>query len=187
MILLDHVVRCLQDRTCTRRGKIPEVLSLTTARCEAAEPSSVITLGAPCCFIALEKNRLAAANSAVSHCWLLEACSRACASHLRPAVLVACLSVRDVHCRNVDVCECHGVAISAHHSAYCCLYRDVSLVHHVQCYASQTWKVLSCVWTTKDFACDASTLGRGDHSWADLFALAHAETLFLWDKRPNDW
>ena len=32
---------------------------------------------------------------------------------------------------------------------------------------------------TKDFACDASTLGRGDHSWADLFALAHAETLFL--------
>ena len=28
--------RYLQDRTCTRRGKIPEVLSLTTVRCEAA-------------------------------------------------------------------------------------------------------------------------------------------------------
>src|SRR4029077_16046729 len=126
-------------------------------------------------------------DSAVSHCWLLEACDRARAGHLRPAILVACFSARDVHCRNVDVCECYWDAVSAHHSAYCCLYRDVSLVHHVQCYASQTWKVLSCVWTTKDFACDASTLERGDHSWADLFALAHAETQFLWEKRPNDW
>ena len=28
VILLDHIVQNLQDRTCTRRGKIPEVLSL---------------------------------------------------------------------------------------------------------------------------------------------------------------
>ena len=41
-----------------RRGKIPEVLSLSTARCEAAYPSKVITLGAPCCLAAREKNRL---------------------------------------------------------------------------------------------------------------------------------
>jgi hypothetical protein len=32
---------------------------LSTARCEAAYPSRVITLGAPCCLTAREKNRRA--------------------------------------------------------------------------------------------------------------------------------
>src|SRR5271165_6776442 len=66
-------------------------------------------------------------DSAVSYCWLLEACGRARAGHLRPAILVACFSVRDVHCGNVYFCECHWDAVSADHSAYCCLHRDVSL------------------------------------------------------------
>jgi transposase-like protein len=35
-IKVKGLFRYLQDRTGTRRGKIPEVLSLTTARCEAA-------------------------------------------------------------------------------------------------------------------------------------------------------
>jgi hypothetical protein len=99
-------------------------------------------------------------DSTFSHCWVLETCCRARAGHLRPAVLVACFSVGDVHCRNVSVCECHWDAVSADHDAYCCLYRDVSLAHHVQCYAFQTWKLLSSVWTAKDFARDASTLAK---------------------------
>src|SRR5271165_4638967 len=36
--------------------------SLSTARCEAAYPSRAITLGAPCCLTAREKNRLASEN-----------------------------------------------------------------------------------------------------------------------------
>jgi hypothetical protein len=36
--------------------------SLSTARCEAAYPSRVITFGAPCCLTAREKNRLASEN-----------------------------------------------------------------------------------------------------------------------------
>jgi hypothetical protein len=32
-------------------------------------------------------------DSAVSHCWILEACGRARAGHLLPALLVACFSV----------------------------------------------------------------------------------------------
>jgi hypothetical protein len=35
-LLYPAMILYLQDRTCTRRGKIPEVLSLSTARCEAA-------------------------------------------------------------------------------------------------------------------------------------------------------
>jgi hypothetical protein len=41
--------------------------------------------------------------------------------------------VRDVHCLDVGVCECHWDAVSADHPTYFCLYRDVSLIHHVQC------------------------------------------------------
>ena len=41
--------------------------------------------------------------------------------------------VRDVHCLDVGVCECHWDAVSADHPTYFCLYRDVSQIHHVQC------------------------------------------------------
>ena len=34
------------------------------------------------------------------------------------------------------------------------------VAHHVRCYAFQTWKLLSSVWTAKDFARDASTLAK---------------------------
>jgi hypothetical protein len=103
-------------------------------------------------------------DSTFSHCWVLEACGRARADHLRSAILVACFSFGDVYCCDVYFCECHWNAVSADYSPFCCLRRDVSLVHHVQCYAFQTWKLLSYVWTAKDFARDASTLaklGRG--------------------------
>jgi hypothetical protein len=36
-------------------------------------------------------------------------------------------------CLDVGVCECHWDAVSADHPTYFCLYRDVSLIHHVQC------------------------------------------------------
>jgi hypothetical protein len=39
----------LEDRTRTRRGNLPAAFCLSTARCEAAYPSRVITLGTPCC------------------------------------------------------------------------------------------------------------------------------------------
>src|SRR6266481_6720291 len=48
----------LQDRIRTRCGNVPASFRLVTARCDAAYPSKVITLGAPCCSVALEKNRL---------------------------------------------------------------------------------------------------------------------------------
>ena len=70
------------------------------------------------------------------------------ANHLRPAVLVTGLSVRHVHCCNLRFRECHWDPFSADHSPYCCLYRDVSLVDHVRCYAFQAWKLLSFLWTT---------------------------------------
>jgi hypothetical protein len=54
----------------------------------------------------------------------------------------------------------HWNAVSAYYSPFCCLHRDVSLVHHVQCYAFQTWKLLSYVWTEKNFARDPSTLAK---------------------------
>src|SRR5258708_1524926 len=53
----------LQDRIRSRRGKVPAAFNSATARCEAAYPSRVITRGAPCCLVAREKNRLAAATS----------------------------------------------------------------------------------------------------------------------------
>ena len=52
----------LEDRTRTRPGNLPAAFSLSTARCEAAYPSRVITLGAPCGLTAREKNRLASEN-----------------------------------------------------------------------------------------------------------------------------
>jgi hypothetical protein len=110
-------------------------------------------------------------DSAVSHCWLLEACGRARANHLRPAVLVVGFSARDVHCRNLHFCECLWDALSADHSAYCCLYRDVSLVDHVLCYAFQAWKLLSFLWTAKDFDRDASTLANVGTGWKSLLGV----------------
>jgi hypothetical protein len=82
-------------------------------------------------------------DSAVSHRRLLEACDRASADHLRPAVLVACFSIGNVHRCNVCVCECYWDTVPADHSTYICLYGNVSLVHYLRWYAFQAWKLLS--------------------------------------------
>jgi hypothetical protein len=63
MVLFDDVIKYLQERICTRRGKVPAAFNLVTARCEAAYPSKVITRVLPLFLIAWEKNRLAAAMS----------------------------------------------------------------------------------------------------------------------------
>jgi len=98
-------------------------------------------------------------DTVVSHCWLLEACNRACTDHLRPAVLVACISTRNVHRCNVRVCECCRDTVSPDHSTHFCLYRNVSLVDHRLFYAFKAWETLSCVWAAKDRAYDATALG----------------------------
>ena len=85
-------------------------------------------------------------DSALSYCWLLEARSRACPAYVRPAVLVACFSVRDVHCH---FCECYWNAVPADHSTHFCLHRDASLVDHVQCDDFEDRTFLFCMWTAK--------------------------------------
>ena len=88
-------------------------------------------------------------DSAVSHCWILEACGRARAAHLRSTVLVACFSVRDVHCRNSDVCQCNWNAVSADRSACFCLHCAASLADHVRCDALEDRTSMFYIWTTK--------------------------------------